>query len=423
MGQKIQRPKGTADVTVRESHLWHFVEGTVRDAARRYGFREIRFPAFEHTELVLRGIGDTTDVVQKEMYTFEDKGGRSITLRPEGTASAVRAYIENGENQLGTPYKAYYIAPMFRYEQPQSLRLREHHQFGVECFGSPDAHADAEVIALGKHMMDRLGIKTELRINSIGCPKCRPKYYEALLAYLEKHRGGLCKTCLERMERNPMRVLDCKEDGCKKIAADAPRSIDYLCEECKTHFGVLRSTLDGMGIGYEIDSRIVRGLDYYTRSVFEFVSTDIGAQGTVLGGGRYDGLIEQLGGGSMPAVGFGCGLERLIAVAQACGFEFPPAPVPDIFLAGADEPGQALASRLTQELRGLGAAAEADVCGRGLKAQLKHADRTGARFSAVIGQSELDAGTLLLKDMRSGEQTPCAITADEIIKHIEGNGK
>ena len=423
MGQKIQRPKGTADVTVGESHIWHFIEGLVRDAARRYGFREVRFPSYEHTELFVRGMGDTTDVVQKEMFTFEDRGGRSITLRPEGTASAVRAYIENGENQLGTPYKAYYIAPMFRCENPQAGRLREHHQFGVECFGAEDARADAEVIALGRHVMDRLGIRVALKLNSIGCPKCRPKYYEALLAYLEKHRGGLCKTCLERMERNPMRVLDCKEDGCKKIAADAPRSIDYLCGECEEHFAALKGALDDMGVAYELDTGIVRGLDYYTRSVFEFVSTDIGAQGTVLGGGRYDGLIEQLGGSSMPAVGFGCGLERLIAVAQACGFEFPPAPVPDIFLAGADGAGQALASRLTQELRGLGCAAEADVCGRGLKAQLKQADRTGARFSAVIGQSELDSGELRLKDMRSGEQTVCAITADEIIKHIEGNGK
>ena len=294
MKQKIQRPKGTADVSPGQAHIWHYTEALLRDTARVFGYRETRFPTIEHTELFVRGVGDTTDVVQKEMYTFQDKGDRSITLRPEGTASTVRSYIENGESQNGTPYKVYYIVPNFRYEKPQAGRLREHHQFGVECFGASDARADAEIISLAAYFMERLQIRASLNINSIGCPDCRPAYHQALKEYFSHYTDRLCETCLTRFEKNPMRILDCKSEICGEIAKNAPRSIDFLCPDCQEHFASLQKNLTALSIPFIIDTGIVRGLDYYTKTVFEFISVDLAS--TICAGGRYDGLIEQLGG-------------------------------------------------------------------------------------------------------------------------------
>ncbi|WP_458863093.1 histidine--tRNA ligase [Acidaminobacterium chupaoyuni] len=419
MSQKIQRPKGTADVTPSEVHIWHYTEALLRETARRFGFQEIRFPTFEHTELFIRGVGDTTDVVQKEMYTFEDKGGRSITLRPEGTASVVRSYIENSLYAQGAPFKCYYIAPNFRYEKPQAGRLREHHQFGVECFGAQGFEADAEIISLAYSFLKQLGIDSVVRINSIGCPNCRPTYQKALKEYFEQYREELCDTCKERLEKNPLRILDCKSEICHKLALDAPHSVDYLCDDCHDHFEGLKRALTDMGIPFEVDTGIVRGLDYYTKTVFEFIGTGLGAQSTVCGGGRYDGLVSQLGGPETPGIGFGCGLERLIAVAQASGFVFPAAPAPDLFVVSADEEGSRMAQTLTFALRGQGFAAERDLCGRSVKAQMKHADRLGARFTMVLGASECESGQAVLKNMSTREQITVELAPAALCEHLK----
>lgn len=332
----INIPKGTKDVLPGDSYQWQYVEGIAREVAKLYNLKEIRTPVFEHTELFLRGVGDTTDIVTKEMYTFRDKGDRSITLKPEGTAGAARSYIENGLAGGAQPVKMYYIIPAFRYERPQAGRLREFHKFGVEVFGAKGADADAEVISLADSLLRRLGIRVKLHINSIGCPQCRAAYNKALKEYFAPHLEELCPDCRARYEKNPLRLLDCKEESCKKINRDAPVILDYLCPECREHFEALKGYLDLAGIGYEIDPRIVRGLDYYTRTVFEFVSEDIGAQGTVCGGGRYDGLIEEIGGAPTPAVGFAAGIERLLMVMEAAGTK-PPAPKgPKVYLAGLD---------------------------------------------------------------------------------------
>lgn len=415
MAEYIKAPKGTKDVVPSEVYKWQYVEGVLRTIAAEYGFREIRFPNFEHTELFNRGIGDTTDVVQKEMYTFTDKGGRSVTLRPEGTASTVRAYLENSLYAKGLPFKGYYIVPNYRYENVQKGRLREHHQFGVEVFGAPTPATDAEVISLADTALKRLGIhEVKVHINSIGCPNCRPKYYDALKGYLGDKKDCLCGNCKERMERNPMRILDCKVPTCGEIAKDAPIALDYLCDDCREHFAKVRNYLDDMGIEYEIDTGIVRGLDYYTKTVFEFVSSNIGAQGTICGGGRYDGLISQLGGDQTPGMGFGCGLERLIMVMEAVGAPFPEPPVSDIYLAPLGEEADRPVQKLVYDLRQMGVAAERDLVGRGLKAQMKYANKIGARFSAVIGTGELEGNTVRLKNMETGEQIEAALDAESI---------
>ena len=415
MAELIKAPKGTKDIVPSEVYKWHYVEGVLRTIAMEYGFEEIRFPNFEHTELFNRGIGDTTDVVQKEMYTFTDKGGRSVTLRPEGTASTVRAYLENSLYAKGLPFKGYYIVPNYRYENVQKGRLREHHQFGVECFGAPTPATDAEIISLADTALKRLGItEVKVHINSIGCPNCRPKYYDMLKGYLNQHKDCLCEDCLNRLDRNPMRILDCKQESCKKVAADAPIALDYLCDDCREHFEKVKTYLDDMGIEYEIDTNIVRGLDYYTKTVFEFVSTNIGAQGTIRGGGRYDGLISQLGGQPTPGMGFGCGLERLIMVMEAVGAPFPEPPHTDIYLAPLGDEADRPVQKLVYDLRQLGVSAERDLVGRGLRAQMKHADRIGARFSAVIGDGELESKVLRVKNMETGEQTETQLTAEAI---------
>ena len=419
--EKITAPRGTKDVLPEESRAWQILEEKLRSLAHRFGFREIRFPTFEDVALFDRGVGDTTDVVQKEMYDFYDKGDRHIALRPEGTASVVRAFIEHSLHAKGLPLKVYYIAPNFRYEKPQAGRLREHHQFGVECFGAYDASADAEVISLGATLLRELGITdTTLHLNSCGCKECRKEYHAALKKYFETRKGELCDTCNDRLDRNPMRILDCKSDICKSIAKDAPKITDYLCDECRAHFDKLRSYLDATGIEYELDPMLVRGLDYYTNTVFEFVSGSLGAQSTVLGGGRYNGLVATLGGPETAGLGFGCGIERLLLTLEAEGKLPSDRLVPDVFIAYAEERAESVSNSLVYELRALSVSAERDTTGRSLKAQMKYAGKIGARYSAVIGGSEIDNGKITLKNMDSGEQTECALTADAIKASIGG---
>lgn len=413
-------PRGTKDVLPSESYKWQYMECTLRKAAADFGFSEIRFPTFEHTELFLRSVGDTTDVVQKEMYTFEDKGGRSITLRPEGTASVARSFVENSLFGAGLPVKVYYIAPNFRYEKPQAGRLREHHQFGVEYFGSERPEAEAEVISLADTFLRRLGLKDlHVQLNSIGCRECRPSFHGALKEYFGQHTAELCPTCLERMERNPLRILDCKNESCAKVAEGAPIGLDYLCPDCQSHFETVQMYLKAMGIDFTINPKIVRGLDYYVRTVFEFVSDAIGAQGTVCGGGRYDGLVSAIGGKDVPGLGFGSGIERLLLVMEAQGIEIPKPYGCDVFLAGLGEETSLPVEQLIFKLRQLGVSAERDTMGRGLKAQMKYADRIDAKHTIVIGSDELERGVVSLKQMETGEQVECPLDAQEIANRVK----
>ena len=404
MAQINNAVKGTMDILPSDSYKWQFVEKQMLETARIFGFSEIRVPVFEHTEVFLKSVGDTTDVVQKEMYTFEDKGGRSLTLRPELTAGAVRSAIEHGLIRDALPAKICYIGGCYRYEKPQAGRYREFRQFGVECLGAGIPAADAEVISLAKYLLNSLGIESlSLELNSIGCPTCRAEYHKALKAYFEQNKERLCATCNDRLERNPMRILDCKSTVCTDIAKDAPVVINYLCDECSAHFEGVKQHLKATGINYNINPHIVRGLDYYTRTVFEFVSTDIGAQGTVCGGGRYDGLIGQMGGTDMPALGFAMGIERLLMVMQALGLPFPEPTVSDVYIAPIGDAAEIFASELCTALRAEGFCALTDLCGRGLKAQMKYANKIGAAFTIVIGDSELESKKASLKNMETGE--------------------
>lgn len=398
----IQIPKGCKDVLPSQAYLWQYLEARARETAQAYAFREIRTPVFEHTELFSRGVGDTTDIVNKEMYTFLDKGERSITLKPEGTAGVVRAFIENGLAGGVLPLKMYYLTPVFRYERPQAGRLREHHQFGVEIFGGKGPETDAEVILLARDYIRALGVEgVELNLNSIGCKHCRPKFNEALREYLRPHLSEMCPTCNARFEKNPLRILDCKEEACAKINEGAPKSVDFLCDECREHFEALKSILDGCGVPYKLNPKLVRGLDYYSKTVFEFVSTAIGSQGTVLGGGRYDTLIENLGGPSVPAVGFGSGIERMLLVLENTGKPVPAEPPLTAYVAGLDEEGRRAAFALANELRQAGISADVDHASRSVKAQFKYAGKIGARFVVVIGADEFASGEYTVKDMQT----------------------
>ncbi len=409
MAMNIKRPNGTEDVIPRDAHKWHTVEKIARETAESYGFGELRFPTFENTELFLRSVGETTDVVQKEMYTVKAKE-TEFTLRPEGTAGAIRAMLQNGLLNEALPQRIFYIISCFRHERPQAGRLREFHQFGLEMAGSPSPAADAEVISLAKKILDRLELRNiELHINSIGCPACRAKYHDALRAYFEPRKEELCDTCKERLVKNPMRLLDCKSPEDREIAKDAPVILDYLCEECSSHFTKLKKYLDIAGISYIVDPKIVRGLDYYTKTVFEFITTEIGAQGTVCGGGRYDGLIEQLGGQHTPALGFGMGLERLLLVMDKQGCDFLAPKKCDIYFATMGEPALEKAMKLSAQLREYGYFAEFDLMQRGLKAQMKYANKIGAAFTMVLGDNELAEGTAKLKEMESGEETKMSL--------------
>lgn len=384
----------------------------MRSEAILHGFGEIRTPVFEHTELFQRSVGETTDVVQKEMYTFQDKGGRSVTLRPEGTAGAVRAMLEHALYNDGLPVKLSYFTSCYRYEKPQAGRLREFHQFGIEMFGASAPIADAEVISLAKSIFDRLGVKNlSLEINSIGCPDCRAKYHEALKAYFTQYQDQLCETCLSRLDRNPMRILDCKSPICSKIAEGAPRMLDYLCDDCKAHFESVKSYLDAAKIAYTINPSIVRGLDYYTRTVFEFVSTDLGAQSTVCGGGRYDGLVTEMTGGSkeLPALGFAIGMERLMMILEAQKIELPDKQKCEVYVAAMGDAAQTAAFQLVNQLQKCSVIAECDLCARSLKAQMKYADKIGAVYTLVLGDDELQSGKAVLKNMKTGQKNQISI--------------
>lgn len=398
--------KGTKDVLPKDVHKNQYIEATALDIASKFGYKEIRTPVFEHTELFQRGVGDTTDVVQKEMYTFDDKGGRSITLRPEGTAGAVRSFLENGLCNEALPQKVCYLISCYRYEKPQAGRLREFHQFGVECFGTASPLADAEIIALAKSIFDTLGVRDlSLEINSIGCPKCRAEYHKALKEYFASRKDELCDTCKGRLDRNPMRILDCKSPICHEIAQGAPVVIDYLCDECKEHFEKLQKYLDAQNIEYKINPQIVRGLDYYTKTVFEFVSNSIGAQGTVCGGGRYDGLVEELGGQHTASLGFAMGLERLMLLMEAQGCEFPQAEKPDLFIVALGEKATLKAVEIAKDMREEGFSALLDLNQRSIRAQMKYADKLGAKFNVVIGDNEVENKIAKLKNMQTGEET------------------
>ena len=402
--------KGTKDVLPGEIYKTQYIESTALDVAERFGFKEIRTPVFEHTELFQRGVGDTTDVVQKEMYTFDDKGGRSITLRPEGTAGAARSFLENGLCNETLPQKVCYLTSCYRYEKPQAGRLREFHHFGVECFGAQSPLADAEIISLANTFFKELGVKDlTLEINSIGCPTCRAEYHKALKTYFEGRKDELCDTCKDRLERNPMRILDCKSPVCSEIAKDAPVVLDYLCDECREHFEKVKSYLNAQNIAFKVNPRIVRGLDYYTKTVFEFISESIGAQGTVCGGGRYDGLIEELGGQKTPSLGFGLGIERLMLLMEAQGCEFPKESMPDLFIAALGEKAQLKAVEIANDMREEGFTCLYDVNGRGLRAQMKYANKLGAKYTIVLGDDEVESGIAKLKNMESGEETEIAL--------------
>lgn len=414
----IQKPYGTNDILPGHTEKWHYIESVARETAALYGFGEIRFPTIEYTELFQRGVGDTTDVVQKEMYTFDDREeGRSISLRPEGTASVARSVIENGLYGGTMPLRLYYIINCFRHEKPQAGRYREFYQFGVELFGAASAAADAQIIALGAAFLRRLGLPFILRLNSIGCKKCRADYQRALVEYFSAHRDKLCDSCKTRLERNPLRLLDCKSEICSEIAKDAPKTTDYLCDDCAQHYNELLATLDGMGIEYVSDPKIVRGLDYYSRTVFEYQFTGIGAQNALGGGGRYDGLIESVGGPSLSGIGFAMGINRLILAMEQTGASYPEQPKPTLYIAALGAPAMRRAAVLAQQLREQGVRAESDIVGRSLKAQMKYAGKSGFRYTLMIGDSELETGRAFLRNMEQSEQTEIEIdrVADYLI--------
>lgn len=417
-------PKGTKDILPSESYSWQYVEEKIRQIARLYGYREIRTPIFEHTDLFVRSVGDTTDIVQKEMFTFEDKGKRSITLKPEGTAGVVRAYIEHSLYAEPQPIKVYYITPCFRHERPQAGRQRQFNQFGVEVFGGKEASLDAEIISLAVKLFDSLAIKgLKVNLNSIGCPDCRGPYHEKIKEYLGDNINSLCKSCSDRYEKNPLRILDCKEEGCKALIAGIPLILDNLCDECKDHFDQVKAFLDAKGIDYQINPLIVRGLDYYTKTVFEIISDSLGAQSTVCGGGRYDGLVEECGGPKTPGIGFAIGLERLMMILEAQkAIDIIEEPM-DIYIATIGDMARLKASDLISALRKKGISADMDHVGRSIKAQFKYAGKQGYKFVCTIGENELTTGDLRVKNMKEGKEDSIRIESlpDYLIKQLGGS--
>lgn len=412
---KVNAPKGTQDLLPDVTAAWQAVERRFAEICALYGYEEIRVPTFEHTEVFQRGVGDTTDIVQKEMYTFNDLGGRSLTLRPEGTAGVVRSFVQNGMASKPFPQKLYYMITAFRYENVQKGRYREFHQLGVEAFGSEGPLIDAEMVAMLAHFFNSLGLKKlDLQVNSIGCPDCRARHKEALLAYLMPHKAELCEDCQSRLERNPMRVLDCKNESCQRITAEAPMMIDYLDEDCKAHFEGFTSALDALGVEYRVNPRIVRGLDYYTRTVFEFVSENVGTQGTICGGGRYNGLVESLGGSQVPGIGFAMGEERLLIELEAQGVLQNERTLPAIFIAGIGDQAVAAAQTVAQKLRLRGVAAESELLGRSLKAQMKYAGKSGAKYLMVLGDQELEAGRASVRSLESRDLPEESFELDDL---------
>ena len=401
-----QAPKGTEDLLPQDSYKWHFLEEKFKSTCHRFGYNEIRVPTFEHTELFERGVGDTTDVVQKQMYTFNDKANRSITLRPEGTASVVRAFLQHNLYSQPLPFKAFYNVACFRYENKQKGRLREFHQFGIEAFGSENATMDAEVLSLAISFLKDVGLNDlSVNINSIGCPSCRQKYQDALKNYLKPQYDNLCETCKIRFDKNPLRIIDCKSDICHNLVKDAPKLLDYICDDCNNHFTEFKNCLDSIGINYKIDSDIVRGLDYYTKSVFEIISGDF----TVCGGGRYDGLVEELGGKSVPAVGFGLGIERLLLRLEETGVLIPNNNILDLYLIPLGEKAIIKAQNIVYNLRMNGICVDTEHISRGLKSSMKYADKISAKHTAVLGENEIDNNEINIKNMITGEQNKIAL--------------
>ncbi len=409
----IQKPRGTIDILPDESGAWQWVEDTIKKTAALYGYNEIRLPTIESSELYKRGVGETSDVVQKEMYTFEDNDRRSITLRPEGTAGVVRSVIENSLGQGALPLPLYYLISCFRYEKPEAGRSREFYQFGVELFGATSPAADANVISLGNDIFKNLGIDVSLEINSIGCRHCRPKYHKALHDYFDARRDELCETCLDRLNKNPLRILDCKSPVCSEIAEGAPKTVDYLCPECQEHLDTLKRYLDRAGIKYTINPKIVRGLDYYQRTVFEFVSEDIGSKSTICGGGRYDGLVEELGGPQLSGIGFAMGLTRVMLALKAKGALPDRRNTPSLYIASMGDEARLKSFEISLALKKYGVNASFDQVGRSLKAQMKYADKLGAPYSMVIGDSEIENGVATLKNMETGESVEVSLTDAE----------
>lgn len=416
----INKPKGTQDILPQDSPLWRKIEDAAHRVCAAFGYQEMRTPVFEDTSLFQRGVGDSTDVVQKEMYTFEDKGGRSITLRPEGTASFVRSYIENSLYANPQPTKLYYLISCYRYEKPQSGRLREFHQFGVECFGGTTDATDVEVITLALRFFEELDVKDlVLNLNSIGCPVCKKEYNQKLVEYFKQYEDKLCDTCKERLYKNPMRIIDCKSPICSEIAADAPKMIDHLCADCQEHFDKTRAYLDALKVPYQVNPNIVRGLDYYTRTVFEITSSSLGAQSTVCGGGRYNGLVEELGGKPTEGIGFAIGLERLILILKNQGYSAVTEQTPALYVASIGEEADMFTQKLVFTLRCKGIHAESDLCGRSVKAQMKYANKLGAKFTMVLGEDEIKRGTADLKNMETGETQSVSLDEDTIYTIIK----
>ncbi len=410
----IQKPKGTKDLLPEESFKWQEVENKLKKIFDSYNFKEIRVPVFEHTELFQRSVGETTDVVQKEMYTFEDKGGRSITLRPEGTAGVIRAYLENGMGSMPSPTKLWYNMAMYRYENVQKGRLREFHQIGAEIIGSSSYLADVEIILMANEIFKKLNIPNiKLTLNSIGCPKCRQEYQKVLKEFIGKNLEQYCDTCKSRFEKNPMRILDCKERKCKELNINAPKMIDYLCEECKEHFENVQETLKNLKLDYEINSSIVRGLDYYTKTVFEFIDETTSL--TVLGGGRYDELVQELGGPKTSAIGFALGVERLMEMYKNEEEDKKP----DLYILSAGQNENQKALELSQELRSKGYIIEKDICERSFGSQMKYSNKINARYLLVIGENELQSGKAKIKEMKTGVESEISLNLEEIIKAIE----
>ncbi len=410
----INAPKGTIDVTPEEVYKWQYIEKKLREIADLSNFKELRTPVFEHTELFARGVGDTSDIVNKEMYTFEDKGGRSITLRPEGTAGVVRSFIEKGMYAKTLPAKLFYIISCYRYEKPQAGRLREFRQFGIELFGAEKPSADAEIISLADSVFKSFGVENiSLNLNNIGCPECRRAYNEKLKEYMQNKKDKLCDTCRERLDKNPMRIFDCKSEICASLLSDAPRIYDCVCDDCKNHFEKLLSYLDEAGIKYNIDKNIVRGLDYYTKTVFEFVSSNIGAQGTVLGGGRYDNLVEEIGGKKCCGIGFAMGLERFLLLLESAGVKIEDNQAPDLYIVSFDGESDIKASSLINDMRKSGIKCDKDLCGRSFNAQMKYANKINAKYLLVLGEDEIKTGNYQLKNMITGEKA--VYTADELL--------
>ena len=407
----IQKIKGTMDIMPEETPLFRHIEGVMRETAEAYGFGEIRTPMFENTDLFVRGVGNTTDVVQKEMYTFADRDeNRSISLRPEGTAGVARALIEHGKYSDTMPKKYYYIISCFRHEAPQAGRSREFFQFGTEMFGAETPVADATVISLAASVLRRLGLRNiGLHLNSIGCKSCRPNYRAALVEYFSGHKDELCDTCKKRLETNPLRLLDCKSPICSRIAKDAPRTVDHLCPACNEHFEELKKTLTAMELPFTVDPSIVRGLDYYTRTVFEFIAEGIAAQSTVCGGGRYDGLVEELGGPALSGIGFGMGLTRVILAMKQEGVAEPTPVTPKIYIASLGAAATVEAAKIVERLRKDGVYAECDLVGRSLKAQMKYANKLGAAYTLIIGDSEVESGKAMLRDMQNSTQSEVSL--------------